>query len=43
MSVKTILLICAVVCFVLKALTVNTGRVDTFSLGWAFVVASLLV
>ncbi|MFA6982220.1 MAG: hypothetical protein WC243_04350 [Patescibacteria group bacterium] len=42
MAIKTVLLVLAVVCFFIKAISVDTGRIDCFSLGWMFVVASLL-
>ena len=44
---NTILLVCALICFVLKAFNVSVGRndrpVDLMNLGFAFIVASMLV
>jgi hypothetical protein len=40
---KMILLILAIVCFVLDAFHVNLSGIGLFSLGWAFVISSLLV
>lgn len=42
MSIKIFLLVAALVCFILKAFSVNTGRVDCMNLGFAFIVASWL-
>ena len=41
--IKIVLIVCALVCFLLKAFSVPTGRVDTMNLGFAFLVATLLV
>jgi hypothetical protein len=43
MGLKTIMLVCAVVCFALKAFSVPTGRIDCMNLGFCFVVLSALV
>jgi hypothetical protein len=42
LSVSLVLLVCAAVCFLLKALQVPTGRVDCMNLGFFFVVLSML-
>ena len=42
MSIKFFCLLAALICFVVKALTVNTGRIDMMNAGFAFVVASFL-
>jgi len=41
--VRLVLVICALVCFILKALSVNTGSVDCMNLGFAFLTATLLI
>ncbi len=43
MSIHLLFLIVAIACFLLKGFQVNTGRFDLWPIGWAFVVASLLV
>jgi len=43
MSVHVLFLVVAVICFLIKGFSVNTGRVDLWPTGWAFVVAALLV
>ena len=43
MGIRLILIIAALVCFILKALSVPTGRVDCMNLGFAFLTATLLV
>lgn len=43
MSIHILFLIVAVLCFLLKGFGVNTGRVDLWPIGWAFVVASLII
>lgn len=43
MGLKTIFLLAAVVCFALDAFHVNLANIGLFPLGWAFVIASLLV
>lgn len=43
MSVDLICFVAAAVCFMLKALSVNTGRIDCFSLGFFFLVLSLIL
>ena len=42
MTVHTICIIAAVVCFTLKAIGVKAGQLDLFSAGFAFLAASLL-
>lgn len=39
---RVVFLVCAIACFVIKALGVKTGQVDLFSAGFAFLAASLL-
>lgn len=41
--IKTVLIIFAIVCFVIKALGIPTGRVDCLPLGFAFLTCTLLV
>jgi hypothetical protein len=41
--IKIVLLVCALISFLVKAFGVNTGQVDCMNLGFAFLVASLLV
>jgi hypothetical protein len=43
MALKTLCLIGAAVCFLIKAFSVNTGRLDCMNLGFFFLVLSLLV
>jgi hypothetical protein len=43
MDIKAILVVCALICFLLKAFAVPTGTVDTMNLGFAFLTATLLV
>ena len=43
MRLKLMFIVAALVCFVLKALSVPTGRVDCMNLGFAFLTATLLV
>jgi hypothetical protein len=43
MGIKLILIVAALVCFILKAFAVPTGRVDCMNLGFAFLTATLLV
>ena len=40
---KIVLLVLALICFVVRALSIPTGRIDTMNAGFAFLVASLLV
>jgi hypothetical protein len=42
MSIKFFCLLLAAICFLVKALSVNTGRVDFMNLGFFFVVLSVL-
>lgn len=42
LSVSVVCLLLALICFVLKGLSVPTGRVDLMNIGFAFVVASVL-
>jgi hypothetical protein len=43
MPIKLILYIAALISMLLSAFTVNTGRVNTMSLAFAFLIASLVV
>ena len=43
MSVHVFLLIGALVCFIIKAIGINTGRIECMNLGFAFIVGSMLV
>jgi hypothetical protein len=43
MGIRLLLIIGALVCFLLKAFSVPTGRVDCMNLGFAFLTATLLV
>jgi len=40
---KTVFIVCALVCFLLKAFNLPVERVDFMNLGFAFLVATLLV
>jgi hypothetical protein len=40
---KLILLVCALVCFAIKGLGIPTGQIDLMNIGFALVVASLIV
>lgn len=42
MTVKMLFLLLALICFLLKAFSVNAGRVDFMNLGFAFIVASMI-
>lgn len=41
-TVRFLLILCALICFVLSGFTVDTGRVNTFRLAFAFLTATLL-
>jgi hypothetical protein len=43
MSVPTLLLILALICFIIAAASIPTGRIQTVALGLAFWVGSILV
>ena len=43
LTVHAVLLVIAIVLFVVAALGVNTRRVNLWYLGWAFVIAALVV
>lgn len=43
MSATLLLLILALICFLLKAFSVPAGRVDFMNLGFAFIVASMII
>jgi hypothetical protein len=43
MSVDLVCYIAAAVCFILRALSVNTGRIDCTNLGFFFLVLSLIL
>jgi hypothetical protein len=40
---KTVFIVCALVCFLLKALSISIDRIDFMNLGFAFLTATLLV
>jgi hypothetical protein len=42
MSIKIVLYVCALVCFLLKAFNVPVRNVDFMNLGFAFLTASLI-
>ncbi len=41
-NLKFFLLFAAMICFIIKAFSVNTGRIDCMNLGFAFIVAAVL-
>ena len=43
MGIRFVLIVMALVCFILKAFSVPTGKIDCMNLGFAFLTATLLV